>query len=166
MNKYKTKECHQCGFTIIQSTNSWNGKPDKNDVNMSLSLCPFCNEVFFDGEIEGVAGCKTILENQIYAQYIFGHPEKEKLYNERINSKPVRTQKEIAEREKAKAERQRRVQEYKKTANSNLPKCPTCHSYNVRPISSLNRAVAVFAWGLFSNKLGKTYECLNCKYKW
>ena len=83
MNKYKTKECHQCGYTIIQSTNSLNGKPDKNDANMLLSLCPFCNEVFFDGEIEGVAGCKTILENQIYAQYIFGHTEKEKLYQER-----------------------------------------------------------------------------------
>lgn len=53
-----------------------------------------------------------------------------------------------------------------KAEQANKPQCPTCHSYNVRPISSLNRAGSVFAWGLFSSKLGKTYECLNCKYKW
>lgn len=163
MNKYKTKECHQCGYTIIQSTNSLNGKPDKNDANMLLSLCPFCNEVFFDGEIEGVAGCKTILENRIYAQYIFGNPEKERLYQERINGKPVRTPKEIAEREKVKAERQKRVQEHKKAANSNLPKCPICGSTNLKKLSFTNKAVSVGVFGLLSNKINKTWECKNCK---
>lgn len=163
MNKYKTKECHRCGYTIIQSTNSLNGKPDKNDANMLLSLCPFCNEVFFDGEIEGVAGCKTILENQIYAQYIFGHPEKEKLYQERINGKPVRTPKEIAEREKAKAERQKRVQEYKKAANSHIPKCPICGSTNLKKLSFTNKVISVGVFGLLSNKINKTWECKNCK---
>ncbi len=72
---------------------------------------------------------------------------------------------------KAKAEaRQKQIEELKKQSEqdkqSNKPQCPTCHSYNVRPISGLNRAGSVFAWGLFSSKIGKTYECLNCKYKW
>lgn len=166
MNKYKTKECHQCGYTIIQSTNSWNGKPDKNDANMLLFLCPFCDEVFFDGEIEGVAGCKTILENQIYAQYIFGHPEKEKLYNERINGKPIRTPKEIAEREKAKTERQKRVQEHKKTTNPNIPKCPTCSSTNIEKISSFDKAAGAVMFGLFSKTARSQFKCRNCGYKW
>lgn len=166
MNKYKTKECHQCGYTIIQSTNSLNGKPDKNDANMLLSLCPFCNEVFFDGEIEGVAGCKTILENQIYAQYIFGHTEKEKLYQERINGKPARTPKEIAEREKVKAERQKRVQEHKKASNSHIPKCPTCSSTNIEKISSFDKAAGAVMFGLFSKTARSQFKCRNCGYKW
>ncbi len=72
---------------------------------------------------------------------------------------------------KAKAEaRQKQIEELKKQSEqdkeANKPQCPTCHSYNVRPISGLNRAGSIFAWGLFSSKIGKTYECLNCKYKW
>lgn len=49
---------------------------------------------------------------------------------------------------------------------SNTPKCPTCGSTNVRHISTLNRAVSIGVFGLFSSKIGKNYECLNCKTKW
>lgn len=49
---------------------------------------------------------------------------------------------------------------------SNKPKCPTCGSTNVRHISTLNRAVSIGVFGLFSSKIGKNYECLNCKAKW
>ena len=49
---------------------------------------------------------------------------------------------------------------------SNIPKCPTCGSTNVRHISTLNRAVSIGVFGLFSSKIGKNYECLNCKAKW
>ena len=49
---------------------------------------------------------------------------------------------------------------------SNKPKCPTCGSTNVKHISTLNRAVSIGVFGLFSSKIGKNYECLNCKSKW
>lgn len=48
----------------------------------------------------------------------------------------------------------------------NVPKCPTCGSTNVRRISTLDRAVSVGILGIFSGKIGKNYECLNCKAKW
>lgn len=48
----------------------------------------------------------------------------------------------------------------------NVPKCPTCGSTNVRHISALNRAASVGIFGIFSGKIGKNYECLNCKAKW
>ena len=51
-------------------------------------------------------------------------------------------------------------------STSNIPTCPTCGSTNVRPISTLNRAVSIGVFGLFSSKIGKNYECLNCKSKW
>ena len=49
---------------------------------------------------------------------------------------------------------------------SNTPKCPTCGSTNVKHISTLNRAVSIGVFGIFSSKIGKNYECLNCKSKW
>ena len=49
---------------------------------------------------------------------------------------------------------------------TNIPKCPTCGSTNIKHISTLNRAVSVGVFGLLSGKIGKNYECLNCKARW
>ncbi len=46
------------------------------------------------------------------------------------------------------------------------PKCPTCQSVNIRKISALNRGASVALFGLFSSKIGKSFECNNCGYKW
>lgn len=48
----------------------------------------------------------------------------------------------------------------------NIPKCPTCQSTNIRRISGTKKAASIIGFGILSNNLGKTYECLNCKYKW
>lgn len=48
----------------------------------------------------------------------------------------------------------------------NRPKCPTCGSMNVRRISTTKRVGSILGLGLVSSSLGKTYECLKCKYKW
>lgn len=161
--KHKTKECHKCGYSIIQSSSVWSGRPDKHDENMLLTNCPFCNNIFSDGMIEWEPGCGTKLNNEIYEKYINGNPENEKLYNERINGKPVRTPKEIREREAAKLARQKRVQENKRIANSNVPKCPICGSTDLKKLSSLDRSASALVWGFGSNKIGKTYQCNNCK---
>ena len=50
--------------------------------------------------------------------------------------------------------------------SNNIPKCPTCGSTNIRPISGTERAVSVIGLGLFSKKINKTYKCLNCKHTW
>lgn len=47
-----------------------------------------------------------------------------------------------------------------------VPKCPTCGSTDVHRISTLNRGASVAMWGLFSGKIGKNYECENCKARW
>lgn len=49
---------------------------------------------------------------------------------------------------------------------ANMPKCPVCGSKNVAKISTLNRSVSVATVGLASSKIGKQYECKNCKHKW
>lgn len=78
----------------------------------------------------------------------------------------------------------RSVEEYQKELNARLayaqmqseklraeealkhPKCPNCGSVNTQIISTLNRAVSIGAVGLASSKIGKQYECKNCKHKW
>lgn len=45
-------------------------------------------------------------------------------------------------------------------------KCPVCGSTRVNKISTANRLTSVFAFGLASSKIGKQYECKNCKHKW
>lgn len=49
---------------------------------------------------------------------------------------------------------------------TNIPKCPTCGSTNVKRITTANRAVSVLTLGILSGKIGKNYECLDCKAKW
>ena len=58
-----------------------------------------------------------------------------------------------------------REEQARKEAVQHL-ECPLCGSMNTRRISTLNRSVSVSAFGLASDKIGKQYECLNCKHKW
>lgn len=52
--------------------------------------------------------------------------------------------------------------------SSNIPKCPTCGSTNIRRISTAEKATGVILFGIFSNKRKYQFECQNpkCKYKW
>lgn len=47
-----------------------------------------------------------------------------------------------------------------------IPKCPTCGSTKVKAISGTKRWLTVGLFGLASSNVGKTMECLSCKYKW
>ena len=52
------------------------------------------------------------------------------------------------------------------SSQQNIPKCPTCGSTNVHPISAGKKAVGFLTVGVFSKNFGKSYECENCKYRW
>ena len=53
-----------------------------------------------------------------------------------------------------------------KNLGQNMPKCPTCGSLSVKPISGAERAVSVGFFGLFSKKINKSFKCNNCGYTW
>ena len=57
-------------------------------------------------------------------------------------------------------------QESSKAQNDNMPRCPHCKSTNIKPISALNRGASIAMWGIFSKKINKSFECINCKYTW
>lgn len=48
----------------------------------------------------------------------------------------------------------------------NVPKCPTCQSTDIKKVSVTSKAGSVALWGLFSQKVKKTWHCNNCGYEW
>ena len=54
----------------------------------------------------------------------------------------------------------------KRVEEDNRPKCPNCHSTNIKPISGTERAMSIMGLGIFSKKINKSFKCLNCKYTW
>lgn len=58
------------------------------------------------------------------------------------------------------------LQEKNSPQQQKIPKCPTCGSTNIRKISGTKKTVSIIGFGILSNNIGKTFECLNCKYKW
>ena len=49
---------------------------------------------------------------------------------------------------------------------SRVPKCPTCQSTNIRKMSRIERGASIYAFGIFSKKINKTFKCQNCGYTW
>ncbi len=48
----------------------------------------------------------------------------------------------------------------------NIPRCPHCQSTNIKKLSLTNKAISIGGLGILSNKIGKTFQCNNCKYTW
>lgn len=46
------------------------------------------------------------------------------------------------------------------------PKCPHCNSTNIFSIGTGERIVSIAMFGIFSNKINKSFQCNNCKYTW
>ena len=51
-------------------------------------------------------------------------------------------------------------------AAPHTPKCPTCGSPDIEPISDLSKAASFAMWGVFSGKIRKQFHCTNCGYEW
>lgn len=54
----------------------------------------------------------------------------------------------------------------KSVQESNVPKCPTCQSTDIKKISGLSKAGNVVMWGIFSRKVHKQWHCNNCDSEW
>lgn len=53
-----------------------------------------------------------------------------------------------------------------KQIQASLPKCPTCHSTNIKKIGTGERVASVVGLGILSKKINKTWKCCNCGYTW
>lgn len=61
---------------------------------------------------------------------------------------------------------QQQEREMEQAKQQSVPHCPNCNSTNIRPISGLNRGASIAMFGIFSKKINKSFECLNCRYTW
>lgn len=64
------------------------------------------------------------------------------------------------------ADEMKKEKEEKKKYNDYMFTCPMCGSKKVRRIGTANRAASIAVTGLASGKIGKQYECDNCRHKW
>lgn len=83
---------------------------------------------------------------------------------EELMAKDQKVKAAIAEQQ-AKQDKLRAVNNERKQKLEH-PKCPVCGGNHTKRITTARRAVSVGVVGLASNKIGKSFECLDCKYTW
>lgn len=126
--------------------------------------------------------CMNDTEEHDYCKY---HPE-EKLVKSKLTSEEFHCIEQISSnlkfvqsmeqlKEKDPIEFQLKLAQFKSTTvqqesikpqKQNIPKCPTCGSTKLSKISTMSKAGSVIMWGLFSQKVKKTWHCNVCKYEW
>ena len=137
----QAESCPNCGFNIRSLRQgvycpSCLYSCSKTDID----TCPYCNIKFKDS-VYGTF-------NDVF-KYGENHPElkqspefSQEAYNKRINYVPL---------------------DY---ISVNSPKCPTCQSTNIRKMGGIERGASIYAFGIFSKKINKTFKCQNCGYTW
>lgn len=143
-------------------------------INLTLEQAQQITQIFLDNDIqiylEDQATNKSLYWQKDLGIIIPKNPPKSHYCDEPLITRDHLVD-AFTEQEK---ERQRNIQETQReerekalaAKNANIPKCPTCGSTNVRPISTTKKATGFILAGVFSSNFGKSYECLQCKYKW
>ena len=60
----------------------------------------------------------------------------------------------------------KRNAEKQRIAAANTLHCPTCGSTNIKKLDVVDRAVSVGFFGIFSNKINKSFKCKDCGCTW
>ena len=169
--------CERCGFLdIIDKYSSADSMTcfhckipmkflDRDDIVSYKDWQLRDNQAFLD--MNGYTG------DGKWGGYDYEKDLEQKVINEYISELPTFDKYAMYDRlDKWRKHRANMLQQYrdikaqKAAAEASKPKCPTCGSTNVKPISGGERAASIIGFGLFSKKIGKSYKCLNCKYTW
>lgn len=70
---------------------------------------------------------------------------------------------ENARKDKEKAEREEKLRE---TIERNKPRCPYCHSTNIKEYSVTEQLGSAMLLGVFSPTLNSSHKCKDCKRRW
>ena len=121
----------------------------------NLRICPICNAMYDATKIanQHCIKCKNSLTSDyMYLCKIVDY----ETYLTMMKNKEIQSYKAL-------------YKEISRTTQyTNLPKCPTCGSTNIRHISATERGVNAVMFGFFGNKRKCQFECLNpnCRYRW
>lgn len=139
-----------------------------------VRYCPKCGNIEM-WQPELVPVCEYCKSELIATEYILKDviehgdvkPEIRKaIFEKYIKDNPMYSEEAVKQREEKEYRNRLNMPSSYKSKESNKPKCPTCGSTNVKRITTANRAVSVLTLGILSGKIGKNYECLDCKAKW
>ena len=126
---------------------------------MNLKICPICRSLYPEDFVKCDRCNEELIDNEIY-----------KKWDDNKRNEYMRKYKPMYETKPSSVTVNKLSVpiQYKQdiTQQQNIPSCPTCGSTNVRPISTAKKATGFVLAGVFSSNFGKSYECLQCKYKW
>lgn len=149
-------------------------------MSQNLLVCQHCQTYFFTDleETNCCPHCNSQLEiSDITYENYKSMPKVKKCKNckrkypkifikcPKCNQQLIKLSTENKQLDKQVNEIRKEIQENQEK-QQNTPKCPTCGSTKVRPISTAKKATEFVLAGVFSSSFGKSYECENCKYKW
>lgn len=150
-----------------------------------VSFCPKCKMEYLykpfvknedKKQVCGYKGCdgemihsKITAEENVYIEHISEDREFLIAMNDLRNTDVIAYKEKIAQ---YKAEFERTHAPLSNDENdiykqpSNLPKCPTCNSTNIKKISAVSKAGGMFMFGIFSKTAKSQFQCEDCGYKW
>ena len=129
------------------------------------------------------SGAAAVLFTFYFAPFVYSSRFLGKLYNYNLAQKDYP---EYLRRERAKLERQIKMQEAKQaeidaeyqsavqsqkstepwTVRYSTSPCPYCGHYKVRYAKWEDKSMSVAFWGIASSKIGTNYKCEHCKRMW
>ena len=141
-------------------------------LDYPIRYCPKCGEIALTSmrPNEKCFCCGTFLQDTEYiVDDVIDHgnlkPEIRKaIFEKYIKNSPLYSEEAVKDREEK--ESRERLNLPSSYTPKNTPKCPTCGSTNVHPISTAKKATGFVFAGVFSSNFGKTMHCKQCGYKW
>ena len=110
---------------------------------------------------------KPLAENLHLIKLMVLDIDKNPLYNEELSIKTAYMEDEEIEEMKQTPEfKEQNRQLMEKLRNEDVPHCPTCGSTNIKKLDVVDRAVSVGFFGIFSNKINKSFKCKDCGCTW
>lgn len=146
--QYKNGVCKYCGFI-----------GDFIDVGLS-------NDEFFS-QIDDYATQKSIdidatFENMWRTRIEMFNIDQDPRFDWDASLKSMKEK----DKELLEADLQFKARQNAKKAAANTLHCPTCGSTNIKKLDVVDRAVSMGFFGIFSNKINKSFKCKDCGCTW
>ena len=126
---------------------------------MNLKICPICRSLYPEDFVKCNRCNEELIDNEVYKKWNDNkRNEYMRKYKPMYKTKPSSV---TVNKLSVSIQHEQDI-----TQQQNTPKCPTCGSTNVRPISATKKATGFVLAGVFSSNFGKTMYCKNCGYKW
>lgn len=162
---YENEECDTCGFQLIEDTTMTEERfiklSESEKDEYELRIYNICKQSEFFDEDEYNKNHKNLASNW-YISFRFDK------YEQLTGKKAWTKENELYHDMESKKRVSEAMAKYAGTTtnSSNVPKCPTCQSTNLRKISATSKVTNTVLFGIFGTKRHKTFHCNNCGYEW